>query len=316
MRAVVQNAYGGPEVLESKEIDTPEPPADGVLVRVRAAGLHAGDVFVMRGDPYVARFFAGWPRPKDHVVGLSAAGIVEAVGPKATRFSPGDEVFGECHGSCAEYAADSEGAFALKPANLTFEEAAAVPTSGMTALQGLRDAGKVQPGQHVLVNGASGGVGTFAVQLGKWLGAEVTGVCSTRNVELVRSLGADHAIDYTREDFTLGGPLYDLILDNVGNHSFAECRRALKPTGRHLPNTGNAGLGFIVKAFATSVFVRQQAPPLTADVSREDLETLGELLESGTIAPVIDKTYPLDRTSEALAYVGGGHARGKVVVTI
>jgi NADPH:quinone reductase-like Zn-dependent oxidoreductase len=316
MKAIVQNAYGSPDVLELKEIDKPLCKDDGVLVRVHAAGLHAGDYFVMRGVPYVARFFAGWPKPNNYVVGFAGAGVVEAVGTTVTRFKPGDEVFGECHGACAEYTCAAESAFALKPTNLTFEQAAAVPTSALAALQGLRDAGKVQHGQKVLINGASGGVGTFAVQIGKWLGAEVTGVCSTRNVDMVRAIGADHVIDYTREDFTRSGLSYDLILDNVGNRSFSDCRRVLTPSGIHLPNTGNAGIGYVVRAFVRSVFVPQQARPLVAVTRHEDLVVLKDLIEAGKMAPTIDRTYPLSATPEALAYVGEGHARGKVVITI
>jgi len=316
MKAIVQNGYGSPDVLELKEIDKPVVKDDGVLVHVHAAGLHAGDCFVMRGVPYLARFFAGWPKPKHYVVGFAGAGVVEAVGTNVTRFQPGDEVFGECHGACAEYACAAESVFAPKPANLTFEQAAAVPTSALAALHGLRDAGKVKLGQKILINGASGGVGTFAVQIGKWLGAEVTGVCSTRNVDMVRSIGADHVIDYTQDDFTQSGQSYDLILDNVGNRSFSDCRSALTPTGIHLPNTGHAGMGYIVKAFVRSVFVHQQGRPFVSRPNNKDLVVLKELIESGKVTPVIDRTYRLSETPEALGYVGEGHARGKVVITI
>lgn len=314
MKAIVQNAYGGPDVLELKELDKPVVEDDGVLVRAHAAGLHAGDFFIMRGVPYPARFFAGWPKPKDYVPGLAVAGRVEAVGKNVTRFEPGDEVFGECRRACAEYVCVSEGTLALKPANLTLEQAAAVPTSALAALHGLRDAGKVHPGQRVLINGAAGGVGTFAVQIAKSLGAEVTGVCSTRNVGMVRSIGADHVIDYTQEDFTRIGQRYDLILDNVGNRSFSDCRRALTPRGTLLPNTGHAGMGYVLIAFARSVFVRQQGRPFVSTPNAEDLLVLKDLIEAGKVTPVIDKTYRLSETSEALGYIGEGHARGKVVV--
>jgi NADPH:quinone reductase-like Zn-dependent oxidoreductase len=316
MKAIVQNGYGSPDVLQLKEIDKPTVTNNGVLIRVHAAGLHAGDYFVMRGVPYLARFYAGWPKPKHYVVGFAGAGVVEAVGKNVKGFQPGDEVFGECHGSCAEYCCAAEGVFAPKPANLTFEQAAAVPTSALAALHGLRDAGKVQPGQKVLINGASGGVGTFAVQIGKWLGAEVTGVCSTRNVDLVRSLGADHVVDYTHEDFTRSGQRYDLILDNVGNRSFSDCRRALTPTGIVLPNSGRDGMGYLVKAFVRSAFARQQGRPFGSKPNQADLLVLKDLIEAEKLAPVIDRTYPLSETPEALGYVGEGHARGKVVVIV
>jgi NADPH:quinone reductase-like Zn-dependent oxidoreductase len=316
MKAVVQNAYGSPAVLELKEIDEPVVKDDGVLIRVHAAALHAGDSFIMRGVPYLARFAAGWPKPKDYVPGFDLAGHVEAAGKNATRFQPGDEVFGMCGSTCAEYACAPEGSFALKPANLTFEQAAAVPTSAFAALHGLRDVGKVQPGQKVLINGASGGVGTFAVQIAKSFGAEVTGVCSTRNVDMVRSIGADHVIDYTQEDFTQSGRKYELILDNVANRSFSDCRRALTPTGLFIPNSAHAGMGYIVKAFVRSAFVRQQGRPFVSTPTNSDLVFLKELIETGKLTPVIDRTYRLSETPEALAYVGEGHARGKVVITM
>jgi NADPH:quinone reductase-like Zn-dependent oxidoreductase len=316
MKAIVQNEYGSPDVFELKEINKPVVKDDEVLVRVYAAALHAGDYFTMRGVPYMVRMVAGWPKPKNYVPGFDVAGHVEAVGKNVTRFQPGDEVFGACNGTCAEYACAGEDKFVLKPANLTFEQAAAIPTSALAALHGLRDAGKVQPGQKVLINGASGGVGTFAVQIAKSLGAEVTGVCSTRNVDMIRSIGADHVIDYTQEDFTQSGQRYDLILDNVGNHSFSDCRRALTSQGTLIPNTGHAGMGYVVKAFVLSAFVRQQGGPFISMPNNEDLVVLKELVEAGKVKPVIDRTYPLSETPEAIGYIGEGHARGKVVITI
>ncbi|MGH9385496.1 MAG: NAD(P)-dependent alcohol dehydrogenase [Vicinamibacterales bacterium] len=316
MKAIVQNAYGSPAVLELREIDEPVVKDDGVLVRVHAAALHAGDYFVMRGAPYLVRFVAGWPKPKNYVPGFDLAGHVEAVGKKVTRFRPGDEVFAPCDRACAEYACAAEATVALKPTNLTFEQAAAVPISALAALHGLRDAGKVQPGQKVLINGASGGVGTFAVQIAKALGADVTGVCSTRNVEMVRSLGADHVIDYTREDFARSGKRYDLILDNVANRSFSECRRALTPSGVHIPNSGRAGMGYVIKALVRSAFVRQQGRPFLSTPNHEDLILLKGFVESAKMKPVIDRTYGLSETPEALGYVGEGHVRGKVVIAI
>ncbi|MFM7172736.1 MAG: NAD(P)-dependent alcohol dehydrogenase [Caldilinea sp.] len=316
MKAIVQNEYGSPEALQLQEIDKPEVKETEIRVRVRAAALNAGDYFSVRGSPWLVRLMVGFPKPKNYILGWDVAGDVDEVGKNVKRFHPGDTVFGSCQGALAEYACAAEERFAIKPTNLTFEQAAAVPTAALTALQGLRDAGKVQAGQRVLINGASGGVGTFAVQIAKSLGAEVTGVCSTRNVDLVRSLGADHVIDYTQEDFTQGGPRYDLILDNVGNRSFSECRRALTPKGTLLPNTGHAGMGYVLMAFARSVFVRQQGRPLILTPNTQDLLVLKELIEAGKVTPVLDKIYRLNESPKAIAYVGEGHARGKVVVVL
>jgi NADPH:quinone reductase-like Zn-dependent oxidoreductase len=316
MKAIVQRAYGTPDVLALEEIPTPEAKPDEVLVRVEAAALNAGDHFTVRGHPWLVRFFVGFPRPKGHVLGWDLAGRVAEVGANVRRFRPGDEVYGLGRGALAEFASLPQHRLAAKPANLDAVQAAAVPTAAITALQGLRDAAKVSAGQRVLVNGAAGGVGTFAVQIAKALGAEVTGVCSTRNVELVRSLGADHVVDYTQEDFTRGPRRYDLILDNVGNRPFAACRRVLAPGGVVLPNTGHAGMGYVLAAFARSVFVRQQARPLMVTPKAEDLETLTAWIESGAVRPVVDRTYELADTAAAVAYVGEGHARGKVVVVV
>jgi NADPH:quinone reductase-like Zn-dependent oxidoreductase len=316
MKAIVQSAYGSPAGLELRNVDPPAVQDDAVLVSVRAAALHAGDGFIMKGAPYLVRFAVGWPRPKGHVPGFGLSGRVESVGRTVTELRPGDEVFAMCDRACAEFACVRQEHVVAMPANVTFEQAAAVPVSACAALHGLRDAGRLRPGQHVLINGASGGVGTFAVQIAKALGAEATGVCSTRNVELVRSIGADHVIDYTREDFTAGGPRYDLILDNVGNRSFEDCRRVLAPTGRIIPNTAHAGMGYILAALARSAFTRQQGRPFVSSPDRADLIFLKELIETGMVTPVIDRTYPLDETPQAIGYVAEGHARGKVVITI
>lgn len=317
MKAIIQTAYGSPDVFELRQIDRPILKKDNdVLVRVQAASIHAGDVFTMRGSPFLVRLFAGWPGPKNYIPGFDLAGIVEAVGNAVTRFKPGDAVFGSGQGTCAEVVCVKEKNLIAKPGDLSFDQAAAVPTSALTALIGLRDAGKVKPGQKVLINGASGGVGTFAIQFAKALGAKATGVCSTKNLELVRSIGADHVIDYSRDNFTRGEPRYDLILDQVANHSLADCRRVLTPNGRYIPNSGNSGLGYVLKAFAASLFIRRQGVPFVANMNQNGLADLKELIEAGKIIPVIDRTYPLSETAEAFRYLDKGHASGKVVITI
>lgn len=316
MKAIVQNNYGSPDVLNLKELNTPEIKADQVLVRVIAAALNAGDYFSMKGSPWLVRFFVGFPRPKDHVLGWDVAGVVEAAGSEVTQFQPGDAVFGAVEHSFAEYVAAPANHLALKPANLTFEQAAAVPTAALTALQGLRDAGALRPGQHVLINGAAGGVGTFAVQIGKALGAEITAVCSGRNSDLVRSIGADHVVDYTKEDFARGERRYDLILDNVGNRSFTDLRRALTPQGVIIPNSGHGGMTYVLKAFALAPFMRQQGKPLMTNNNADDLAFLKDLIEKSQLMPVIDRSYPLCETPAALRYAATGHARGKVVITV
>jgi NADPH:quinone reductase-like Zn-dependent oxidoreductase len=325
MKAVVQDEYGSAAVLETRDIDRPEITEEEVLVRVRAAGVNPADWAIMSGLPYIARPVYGLRKPKNAVRGTDVAGTVEAVGAGVTRLQPGDEVFGWCSalgGAFAEYAAASEDALAPKPANLTFEEAAAVPMAGLVALQALRDHGGVRAGQKVLINGASGGIGTFAVQIAKALGAEVTGVCSTRNVEMVRSIGADHVIDYTREDFTQKTERYDFILDNVANHSLSDLRRALTPTGTLVPNGGGfdnhwfASGGRVIGAHVLNRFVSHRLRPFLVSPKFEDLVVLKELIESGKVTPVIDRTYPLSETSQAVGHVGGGHARGKIAVTV
>jgi len=322
MKAIVQKKFGSPDdVLELQEIDKPVVKDDEVLVRVHAASIHIGDSYGMRGVPYLMRPVFSLSRAKNRVPGTDIAGTVEAVGKSVTQLRPGDEVFGWCKGAFAEYVSVSEDALALKPANLTFEQAGAVGVSAFTALQALRDQGKVQPGQRVLITGASGGVGTFAVQIAKSLGVEVTGVCSTRNVDMVRSIGADQVIDYTQEDFTRNGQRYDLILDNVGNHSLSDTRRPLTPTGTLLANGAAVsgwvgGLGRPAKAFVLSLFVRQQGRPFVSLPNKEDLATLKELAEAGKVTPVIDRTYPLSETHEAMAHVGEGHAQGTTIITV
>jgi NADPH:quinone reductase-like Zn-dependent oxidoreductase len=324
MRAIVQHTYGAPEtILALQDIAKPVVKDDEVMVRVHAASVHVGDWLLVRGVPYVLRLFTGLRRPKNPVPGTDIAGTVEAVGKEVTQLRPGAAVFGWCAGACAEYACAGADHFVPKPDNLTFAQAAAVGVSASTALQLLRDRGKVQPGQTVLINGASGGVGTFAVQIAKAFGAEVTGVCGTRNVDLVRSLGADHVIDYTQEDFTRGEQRYDFILDNVANHSLSATRHVLTPNGRLQSNGGGhargrwiGSLGIVMKVAAVSLFVRRQLGPSIKFQNRADLLVLKDLLEAGKVTPVIDGTYPLSGTPEAIGHVGAGHARGTVVITV
>jgi NADPH:quinone reductase-like Zn-dependent oxidoreductase len=319
MQAIVQDTYGSAEVLQLRNIDKPEIGADEVLVRVHAASIHVGDWILMTGSPFVMRLATGLRRPKNSVPGTDVAGTVEAVGGEVTGLRPGDEVFGWCSGAFAEYASATEDHFVKKPANLTFEQAAAIGVSASTALQLLRDDGKVERGQKVLVNGASGGVGTFAVQIAKAFGAEVTAVTSTKNVEMVRAIGADHVIDYTREDFTTGAERYDLILDNVGNHSMARTRRPLTPSGTLISNGGGHSDGKLIRTVRTmlvSMVVRRQAGPTVKTQNHGDLVALRDLVEAGKVTPVIDRTYPLTETPRAIGHVAAGHARGTVVIAV
>jgi NADPH:quinone reductase-like Zn-dependent oxidoreductase len=322
MKAIVQHEYGPPDDLELENIDTPVAKDDEVLLRVHAAGVDPGVWHLTTGLPYLVRIMGfGLRRPKARVRG-DVAGRVEAVGKDVAAFQPGDEVFGTCDGAFAEYACAHADRFALKPATLTFEQAAAVPISGCTALQGLRDKGQIQPGQTVLIIGAAGGVGTFAVQLAKVFAAEVTGVCSTTKVDLVRSIGADHVVDYTREDFTDGMQRYDLILDTAGRRSLAQLRRALATRGRLIIVGGEGGgrwLGGFDRGFrglALSPFIRQQVRPMSSTQRQEDLQFLKGVIEAGAVTPVIERTYPLSETASAIGYVAEGHARGKVVITV
>jgi NADPH:quinone reductase-like Zn-dependent oxidoreductase len=316
MKAVVQNGYGSPDVLCIKEMEKPQAGEDDVLIGVRAVSLNAGDLFTVRGSPWLVRTSVGFPKPKDYILGWDVAGRVEAVGGNVTRFQPGDAVYCTCSSAFAEYVVVPQEQVAFKPSNLTYEEAAAVPTAGLTALQGLRDAGKVQPGQRVLINGASGGVGAFAVQIAKSLGAEVTGVCSTRNVEMVRTLGADHVVDYTREDFTKMGQTYDLILDNVASRSLADLRRTLAPGGVVVPNSGHGGMSYVFKSMVASLFMRQHANMFMAKPNATDLAYLAELIESGKITPIIDAIYPLFDIRDALRHMDEQHAQGKLALTV
>jgi NADPH:quinone reductase-like Zn-dependent oxidoreductase len=327
MKAILHCEYGGPEVLTLADVEKPAPADNQVLVRVRAASVNPLDLTI-RG-PLLLRPLFGMRKPKDTRLGVDYAGTVEAVGKNpaaAGQFKPGDEVFGGKNGALSEYVCVlADRSVVLKPANMTFEQAAAVPVAAITALQGLRDKGKIQAGQKVLINGASGGVGTFAVQIAKSFGTEVTGVCSTRNVDLVRSIGADHVIDYTKEDFTKTDQRYDLIFDLVGNHSFSERRRILNPNGICvMAGIGGAGWhdGFATRllgelnAYVRSRFVSQKFIAYIAQFNKKDMMALADLMQSGKMTPVIDKTYKLSETADALRYLEQGHARGKVVVTV
>jgi len=319
MKAVVRDTYGAAGVV-LEEVEKPAPADDTVLVRVHAASLNRLDWYTASGTPYIGRPSMGMFKPKQRALGVDFAGTVEAVGKDVTDFHVGDEVFGGRTGAFAEYVAVRD-AVARKPANATFEQAAALPVAGLTALQGLRDKGNVQPGQKVLVNGASGGVGTFAVQVAKALGAEVTAVCSTRNVELVRSLGADRVVDYTREDFTRSGERYDVIFDNAGTRSWRACTRVLSPEGTIVlvggPKTRVIGpLGHVARMVLRSRLSRRKAVFFISKLDRADLATLSDMVESGKVTPVVEKTYDLSEIGDALRYMGEGHPQGKVVLTL
>jgi len=325
MKAIVQDTYGSADVLELRDIDRPSIGDDEVLVQVRAAGVDPGVWHLMTGQPYLVRAMGfGLRKPKVAVRGRDVAGAVEAVGARVTRFRPGDEVYGTCEsGSFAEYAVAQEKRLASKPANVSFEQAAVAPISGVTALQGVRDCGRVQPGQQVMVIGAAGGVGSFAVQIAKAFGARVTGVCSTSKADLVRSLGADDVIDYTRDEIDCNGARYDVVIDTAGNRPLSLLRRAMTPHGTLVLVGGEHGGGRVLGGFdrqlrapLVSMFVRQRLRGLIAKEGAEDLIVLEELIESGKITPVIDRTYPLTEAPQAIRYLEQGHARGKVAITV
>jgi len=321
MQAIVHSRYGPPDVLELKDIDQPVINDDAVLVRVHAAAVGKGDWLTVQGLPYVARMRYGLPNPKHSVLGFDVAGRIESVGSNVTQLQPGDAVFGWCDGSFAEYASVPGGQLARKPPNLSFEQAAAVPISGFAALQALRDTGGVQPGQTVVVIGASGGVGSFALQIAKAFGAQVTGVCSTNSVDLVRSIGADQVIDYTQQDFTRTGRRYDLILEMAGNRSLADLRRALTPKGTLVLVGGSGGRWFMgtgrtLRAVLVSPFVGQRLRSFLSKPRGADLVVLQELLEAGKVTPVIDRTFSLSEAPEAIRYVGERSTQGKTVITV
>jgi len=325
MRAIRYCEYGSPDVVKLDYVEKPVPTDNQVLIKVRAASLNALDAYMIR-DAWLNRLIFGLRKPRDTRLGRDVAGVVEAVGKNVTQFKPGDEVFGICRGALGEYACTFERALVMKPPNVSFEQAASLPLAGLTALQGIRE-GKIQPGQKVLINGATGGVGTFAVQIAKSFGAEVTAVCSTRNVDLVRSIGADHVIDYTKEDFTKNDQRYDVIFDNVCNHSFTERRRVLTPKGICvLAGMGGAGVkegqaigriaGNLFTARGLSSFTDQKFAQYMTKMSKDDLILLGDLMQAGKVRPVIEQTYTLNDAPEALRQLDAGHARGKLVITI
>jgi len=322
MKAIVYTKYGSPDVLEFEEVQKPVSGDDEVLIKIHAAAITAGDAIVLKGEPFVTRFVTGLLEPKNTIPGKEMAGRIEAVGGNVTQFQPGDEVFGDLSvaswGAFAEYVSVPESAIALKPANLTFEEAAAIPESAVVALQGLRDKGKIQPGQKVLINGASGGVGSFAVQIAKAFGAEVTAVCSTRNMEMVRSLGADHIIDYTKEDFTQNGQQYDLILAVNGYHPISDYKRALTPEGIYVATGGSMAQS--LQATMIGPFISMTGSKTMGGMmvkpNKNDLVIIKELIEANKVAPVIDRRYPLSEAAAAFHYIGDGHAQGKVIITV
>jgi NADPH:quinone reductase-like Zn-dependent oxidoreductase len=323
MKAAVRDRYGSPDVVEVREIDKPVPADDEVLVRVHAASLNLADWYEVTGRPYVGRAQMGLRKPKSERLGVDYAGMVEAIGRDVTEFRPGDEVFGGRNGAYAEYVcAREDRAIVRKPASVTFEEAAAVPIAAITALQGLRDKGQLQPGQKVLINGASGGVGTFTVQIAKALGAEVTAVCSPGNVDLVRSLGADHVIDYTREDFTRSDQRYDLMLDIAGSRSWSQCRRVLTRqatlviVGGPRANRVFGPLGHVVKTWLAGLLSSRKVVFFISKFNKADMLVLQELLEAGKVTPAIDRRYELSEIADALRYIGEGHARAKIVLTV
>ena len=322
MKAIVYTEYGSPDVLQLREVEKPTPQENEVLVKVEATSVNAADWHLLTADIFLVRLNAGLLKPKNTILGCDIAGRVEAVGRDVTKFKPGDSVFGDVfghyYGGFAEYVTASESDLALKPANLSFEEAAAVPLAAKTALQGLRDLGQIQAGQEVLINGASGGVGTFAVQIAKYFGAEVTAVCSTRNLDMAHILGADHVIDYTKEDFTQNGHRYDLILAANGYHPISDYKRALNPKGHYVMTGGSIAQFFQVMLRGPRMSKKddQQMVGLTLKPNPKDLPLLKELLEAGKVAPVIDKRYSLSEVPEALRYFGEGHAKGKISITM
>lgn len=314
MKAFVLNGYGSTEYLSIKDVKKPEPKKKEILVKVHASSLNAGDYFSLMGTPWMIKFTLGFPRPKDYILGWDVAGVVEAVGSEVSHFKAGDEIYTSCDSAYAEYITVSEDQVAIKPANLSFAEAAAIPTAAVTALMGLRDIAQLQAGQSLLINGASGGVGTYAVQIGKAMGSHVTAVCSGRNAEMVQSLGADRVVDYTKEDFTSQPDEYDIILDNVASRKIRDLRRCVKKGGTIVPNSGFGGMSYVLKAMLLKPFIREIGKMYLATPTRELLEALTGLIEDGKVKPLIDSSYPFERIPEAFDYMHKEHAKGKIVI--
>ncbi|MBI9106442.1 MAG: NAD(P)-dependent alcohol dehydrogenase [Spirochaetales bacterium] len=316
MKAIVQNDYGSPDALKVKEVRKPRIKENEVLVKVIASSVNAGDLFSLNGTPFMVRFSVGFPKPKDFIPGWDVAGKIVEVGRNITEIKVGDEIFGSTESAFAEYVVMDMEKLARKPSNLSFEEAAAVPTAAITALQRLRDGGNIKKGQKVLITGASGGVGSFAVQIAKTFGAEVTGLCSTGKVEMVRSIGADHVIDYQKDDFTRSDLRFDLILDNTGNRSFSDMKRVLTSDGMIIPNSGHGGMSYVIKAFALAPFTKKIGVMKIANLNNKDFNILRVMMESGDIKPVVDKIFPLQETPDAIKYLEDGLARGKIVISM
>jgi NADPH:quinone reductase-like Zn-dependent oxidoreductase len=315
MKAVVQNEYGSPLTLKMKEVPKPDVRENEVLVKVHASSVNAGDLFTVKGTPYMVRFMVGF-KPKDFILGWDYAGRIEEVGGNVKDLNIGDEVYGFCESAFAEYVKINVDKIVKKPAKLSFGEAAAVPTGAITALQQLRDGGKIKKGQKVLITGASGGVGSFAVQIAKSFGTEVTGVCSTEKVEMVRSIGADHVIDYKKENFTKLDERYDLILDNSGAYKISEMKKVLKPKGKLVPNSGHGGMSYVIRSFFSSMFSSKVAGMKVAELNIKDFIFLNDLLETGKIRPFVDSVYDLERTPEALAHLDSGKVKGKIIIKV
>ena len=316
MRAIVINDYGSSDVLSVAEVEKPAPKENEVLIRVAASSINAGDFFSLKGSPWIIRFSCGFPKPRNFILGWDVAGVVETIGEKVTSFKKGDEIYTACTSAFAEYTCAKEDEIALKPDNLSFEQAAVVPTAALTALQQLRDGCNIKPKQKILINGASGGVGTFSVQIAKALGAEVTAVCSTRNIEMIESLGADFVIDYKKEDFTKSDKRYDCILDNIASKKFSELKQILTPKGKIQPNSGHSGMGYVIKAYFLAMFSRKVGKMSVTKSRPEDLIYLKEMIEASNIKTVIDKTFSMDEASKGFDYIEREHARGKVGIHI
>lgn len=316
MKAYVQNGYGSTDFLSLVEREKPEPKANEILIKVKASSLNAGDYFSLMGSPWMIKLTLGFPRPKNHIPGWDVAGVVEAVGGDVKSFKPGDEVYAGCDKAFAEFVVVAEDLVSLKPENLSFEEAAAIPTAGVAALIGLRDKGELKAGQKVLINGASGGVGTYAVQIARAFGAQVSGVCSGRNSEMVKSLGAERVYDYNKEDFSQSDEKFDLLLDNVSSRSIKDLKKSLKPGGTILPNSGYGGMSYVIKAMLMKPFVKEIGAMYLAVPDKSNLGTLKELAEEGKIKPVIDKVYPFIELKEAFNYMDKEHPSGKIVISL